>query len=136
MQVDAARLLVQVGGPALPADGEVAPRLPPNRLDRPRLALQRQGGGVVADLVVELLQMVLGLLQALQHLQGRGPIFHLQGQHLQARLAARSALPLSCARPVTIWPMAARRSDCSVRSCECFSAVMSWPMTSTAGPPW
>ena len=83
-----AGLFAQRGVPALAQQGQVLPRLPPDRRTVPDLAVELERGGVAADLFVELLEVVLGLLDAVDQVQGLGPVLHFPGEHLQARLAA------------------------------------------------
>ena len=86
---------------ALAGRREVLPRLrarltgkvagPPFELDR---------GRVTADVLVEVMEVVLRILNAVDQVEGFGPVSHLPGQHLQASLAALArALRLSWARP-------------------------------------
>ena len=46
------------------------------------------GGRVVSDILVERVEVVLGLLEPGDEAEGFGPILDLQGEHLQAHLAA------------------------------------------------
>src|SRR2546426_1172458 len=59
-----AEFLTQGRVPALPQQGQVLPRLPPHRREIPDVALQLEGRGVAPDFLVELREVVLGLLDA------------------------------------------------------------------------
>ena len=88
VQVHAGGLFPKGGVPALPLEGQVLPRLPPDGGQVPDLAFQLEGARVAAHLLVEMLQVVLGLLDAGDEVQRLRPVLHLPGEHLQARLAA------------------------------------------------
>jgi hypothetical protein len=88
VQVRVRTLLAHPRLAALAADGEVGPRLPPHRVEGAGFALQHERGGVVADLLVQLLEVVLGLLDATHQIERLGPVLHFQLEHLQAGLTA------------------------------------------------
>src|SRR3712207_7156568 len=63
-------------------------RRPPRSTLFPYTTLFRSRGGVASDLLVEGLQVPLGLPQPLEQVQGPFPAVQLRPQHFQARVAA------------------------------------------------
>ena len=67
---------------------QVAPGLAPDRAQVARGLVELDRGGVAADVLVEGMEVVLGLLDAADQVERLGPVADGQGEHLQAGLAA------------------------------------------------
>src|SRR5262249_29764866 len=73
LAVEHVAFLVKNGVATVPANEKVFPGLSPNRGHVPRLALELERSGVGANFLIELLQVVLGLLNPADQVEGFGP---------------------------------------------------------------
>ena len=78
---------------------EVGPRLAPDRAQIAGNLLELDRGRVAADVFVELLEVVLCLLEPTDQVERLGAVANLQGEHLEARLAALQGVAALVGQP-------------------------------------
>ena len=110
-QVDAVDRLAQDGLLVLAGRLEVGPGLAPDRAQVARGLLELDRGRVAADVLVEVMEVVLGLLEPVDQVERLGPVADGQGEHLEAGLAALQGVAALVGQPgdhLRRWRPAAR----------------------------
>ena len=119
------QLSASTGVAPLAERSQVVPRLAHDLAERARLAVEHDRRRVAADVLVEAMQVVLGLLDAADQVERLGPVADGRASISRQAWLRCSALRLSWASPATISPMAASRSACKARPCASLRSVTS-----------
>ena len=78
---------------------EVRPGLAPDLAQVAGAPVELDRGGVAADVLVEVVEVVLGLLEPVDQVERLGPVADGQGEHLQAGLAALQGVAALVGQP-------------------------------------